>query len=801
MRSTAADLWVLLVLHGAALFLFTNGFFLTRYEATDVSPCSQMTAFSTTQYLRHHVPSTSGCWSNVKFPRVVYIVIDALRFDFMHEASMDEQKQKSRDGGKFFLNHMSHVHRLLHDRPAHSLLFRFVADAPTMTMQRLKGLTTGSLPTFLDIKDNMNSDEIVEDSWIKQLAALNKRIVFMGDDTWDKLYPNTFLRNHSYDSFNVKDLHTVDNGVLKHFFPELHANDWDVLIAHFLGVDHIGHTFGPNHPTMESKLHQMDAFLAEMTEQLPPDTLAVVLGDHGMSSDGNHGGASPEETGAALFLYSRNEPLHAINDKNESIYTTLFQSADEVAQVDLVPSLSLLMGLPIPFGNLGAIIPHLFFMSSSSAAFNHSEALAQVNEALLVNARQLRHYFHTTQTIRMDLPAMLDLENLFASALAASEDATEHHRLLVAYLRDGLSLARSLYTQFDLVGMGWGIALLAMSTLVVLLQAPLRSFLHIGMAVVLGLAFTSLWPLLAPRASLSWLPGAFLPRFVATAGPLSILVGFELPRLSSFCLQLNRTSLTTAVLVVLHGASLFSNSYINVQPKLLLFLSATAIVLFGFDLVAAKDTSRGASFFLLCLLFRIYVAWTPPNIVYTAITPLETILPMLGLGLVVLRVHPPSFVSYLCIWLYWFDVLPLVLPWLVYVWTLVHCSQLIALVLVFVLVLGPSSPGVVLLFLCLSYLFRPSETTSRTWGYCFLIHSFYFQSGHGNSFASLQNAAAFVGLSEFHYHTAGFLLALNTFGAFGIGVHFSLCPLHDDLCCHESSPSHGMGYLCSEVCF
>ena len=28
----------------------------------------------------------------------------------------------------------------------------------------------------------------------------------------------------------------VDNGVIEHLLPSLHGNDWDVLIAHFLGV-------------------------------------------------------------------------------------------------------------------------------------------------------------------------------------------------------------------------------------------------------------------------------------------------------------------------------------------------------------------------------------------------------------------------------------------------------------------------------------------------------------------------------------------------------------------------------------
>ncbi len=99
-------------------------------------------------------------------------------------------------------------------------------------MQRLKGLTTGGMPTFIDAGDNFNpSARIFEDNWVEQLinqgqllykvseivnltqfSKLGNRVVFMGDDTWTALYPEHFHRNYSYPSFNVKDLHTVDNG-------------------------------------------------------------------------------------------------------------------------------------------------------------------------------------------------------------------------------------------------------------------------------------------------------------------------------------------------------------------------------------------------------------------------------------------------------------------------------------------------------------------------------------------------------------------------------------------------------------
>ena len=39
-------------------------------------------------------------------------------------------------------------------------------------------------------------------------------------------------------------------------------------------------------------------------ERLQNDTLLVVMGDHGMTDSGDHGGESQKETDAALFLYS-----------------------------------------------------------------------------------------------------------------------------------------------------------------------------------------------------------------------------------------------------------------------------------------------------------------------------------------------------------------------------------------------------------------------------------------------------------------------------------------------------------------
>lgn len=182
-------------------------------------------------------------------------------------------------------------------------------------MQRLKGLTTGTLPTFIDVGSNFGAPAIAEDNIIQQLAYFNssqheeggnfsKKIVFMGDDTWDALFPHHFYKKYPFPSLNIKDLHTVDNGVMEHLYPTLSGTDWDVVIGHLLGVDHVGHRHGPSHPAMSAKLAQVDELIGRVVEMLDNDTILFVMGDHGMTFDGDHGGSSLEELYAALFVYS-----------------------------------------------------------------------------------------------------------------------------------------------------------------------------------------------------------------------------------------------------------------------------------------------------------------------------------------------------------------------------------------------------------------------------------------------------------------------------------------------------------------
>lgn len=137
--------------------------------------------------------------------RVVVLLIDALKYDFgVHDENLTDPLP--------YQNKLPIIHELMKQHPDKTRRLKFLADPPTTTLQRLKGMTTGSLPTFIDMGSNFATPEINEDNVIHQIHSNNLTAVFLGDSTWTELFPKSFKRKFSYPSFNIHDLDSVDNG-------------------------------------------------------------------------------------------------------------------------------------------------------------------------------------------------------------------------------------------------------------------------------------------------------------------------------------------------------------------------------------------------------------------------------------------------------------------------------------------------------------------------------------------------------------------------------------------------------------
>lgn len=292
------------------------------------------------------------------FDKLIFVVIDALRSDFVFSTNSS----------------MSDLHMLLNKNAA--IGFTGFSSPPTVTLPRLKGITTGSSSNFLDAILNINEDDTSsssnlgnQDSWVQQFKlhksiSKESKINFFGDDTWLKLFPDFFDEIDGTSSFFVSDFTEVDNNVTRHIEPQLANDDWDGLILHYLGLDHIGHKSGPNSVFMPGKQKELDNIISKIYSDymLPKfenenqNTLMVILGDHGMNEIGNHGGSSTSETSSALVFVSPSFKNISNQETAPMKVNDDYSYLENVNQIDLVPTLCYFFDLPIPKNNLGVVL-------------------------------------------------------------------------------------------------------------------------------------------------------------------------------------------------------------------------------------------------------------------------------------------------------------------------------------------------------------------------------------------------------------------------------------------------------------
>ncbi|WVO18035.1 hypothetical protein L204_105733 [Cryptococcus depauperatus] len=587
-RSNLAALVLLYIvsIHIVGLYVFTQGFLLTRLAIPHTTP-------QYNDFLPAPVAATHS--------KAVILVIDALRTDFISPYFPEP-------ASPYHHGVLSLPAELTRDRPDHSLIFNAYSDPPTSTMQRIKGITTGSLPTFMDISSNFASTAIEEDSLISQFVAANKTIGFMGDDTWMGLFPSSFCpsMSHPYDSFNVEDLHTVDEGVITHIFPYLHPDNqssWDVLIGHFLGVDHVGHRVGPSRDTMTAKLIQMDEVLRNVVDMIDEETLLVVLGDHGMDDKGNHGGDSEMETSSALWLYSKGPALTAQSSVLDGLPVFTFPKSTtpirHVNQIDLVPTLSLLLGVPIPYNNLGSVIPECFIKD-----------LATLEAAQRVNAEGIWRYVDAYGD--EGITSKLKSAWIAAQAEKGGIASFTSHR---AFSLKALSLLRSLWAQFSLPLILIGSAIIGLSALTIIaLYIGVRNngtnwhhFVRLaletaimGSSVLASIAGTAAGmytaqPIMAIKV--------FIIVFALISEVIIILPIFV--NISSLVKSFSINRHIGPIVLGIHSISFASNSFVMWEDRIVAYLIATIPVIYIFKALSAPTAGMRLKIIFLSIAYTI----------------------------------------------------------------------------------------------------------------------------------------------------------------------------------------------------
>ncbi|RNF12456.1 putative ethanolamine phosphotransferase [Trypanosoma rangeli] len=390
--------------------------------------------------------STEVCRGVRPVDQVVVLLVDALRPDFVLPRLSHHYgngKECSAAGVRNTLPAYKHgrtlkyIEKNLQDAANPSHGFFFYADFPTVTCQRLQAMTAGTVPAFLELKGNINTNAMETDSL---LHKLQQRSILYGDNAWLNIFPDNdnttvWKKTLGFSTLDVIDLDTADETVLRHL-PSLLLEETiekapsdyaKLIIVHFMGIDHAGHTFNAYHPEMQRVLGRTDEALHNVSRILKQRntsmrTLLLLLGDHGMTNNGDHGGDSFPETDSFLYAEMFNGD-HKPSSNSETAASLAAAAAKSLRrrseltearwaegldadlraskpcreisgvnlnqlsaahQVDLVPSISALLGVSIPFSNLGRIIPELIMLADPEADLDKLEEC---------NWRQVKTFF------------------------------------------------------------------------------------------------------------------------------------------------------------------------------------------------------------------------------------------------------------------------------------------------------------------------------------------------------------------------------------------------------------------------
>jgi len=439
---------------GAAILIFAKGFFPHKAVLPGLAG----------------LPEDTAALDAAPFGRVILMVVDALRSDFVYSnaSSFHFTQSLIRSGA--------------------AIPFTGHASPPTITMPRVKAITTGSVPSFLDLvlnfaESDTSSTLATQDSWLAQLKAKpNGKLVMYGDDTWLRLFPDFFDRADGTTSFFVSDFTEVDNNVTRHISDELAQDDWNGMVMHFLGLDHIGHKTGPRGPNMPAKQREMDGIVQQIYDAMEThdhlqSSLLVLLGDHGMNEGGNHGANSAGEVSTALTFISPQFKASFEGTPSPATFSEDFKYYDLVDQSDVVPTLAALLGFPIPKNSLGAIIPKMLNMWKNKAErfnllYQNAEQMQKVALATYPEAFDaIQDSSACTDKGKLSDPEKLACKWLAVKDLHESFISNQYmfirdgSSMLCSFLREAQSQLSGTASKYDLESMLLGAGLLATATM------------------------------------------------------------------------------------------------------------------------------------------------------------------------------------------------------------------------------------------------------------------------------------------------------------------------------------------------
>lgn len=305
---------------------------------------------------------------------------------------------------------------------------------------------------------------------------------------------------------------------------------------------------------------------------------------------GDHGGDSEDELNALLFAYS----------KKQKFFVDPEFSTKMMKQIDLVPTLAITLGVPIPFSNLGTInyniIPDVptehfnqrqqFLMHSWHNAFQIRRYLANITN----NAKALFEHDileqHYTKFIVLSYRAI---------SLYSPEAQDNYHKDLHAYLADVHRICSDIWVKFDPSQMMQGLLFVAFETIFIFLligNLKVYQLQKVFTRKVLFFAYISDLFIGTVVVQYTWQVFSFSSTehaaivlvSIFNIAFLAILVMANWAKISKSLSEIRFTNPFARSLLIASVSVFFSNSYIVQEQKVLCYMLMGVLLVFLFQI-------------------------------------------------------------------------------------------------------------------------------------------------------------------------------------------------------------------------
>ncbi|MBC7248901.1 MAG: alkaline phosphatase family protein [Anaerolineae bacterium] len=179
-----------------------------------------------------------------------------------------------------------------------------VTTYPTQTPVSTASLLTGAPPLVHGVRTRGIRQTDAETLFDKLTAAGRRGVAVEGGQLAFNLRNAEIVLSGDKDGNGGTDDNTYANTLAV-----LEAGVPDLLLVHFHGIDDVGHEYGPLTPPEEAKISEVDGYVGDIVDRLPPGTLVILFADHGMHTVqegerlGNHGSLLARDVFIPILLY------------------------------------------------------------------------------------------------------------------------------------------------------------------------------------------------------------------------------------------------------------------------------------------------------------------------------------------------------------------------------------------------------------------------------------------------------------------------------------------------------------------